>query len=109
MINTNFKKFKSNHKKKNNQVIYSSLNIKNENFLVNLIDNFLKVNNSFVFESVEKGIIRGRYTIIGLNPDKVWDINNNIVTLNAYGKKTRIKTNPLKHYCESIRKKYKIS
>ena len=30
--------------------------------------------NSFIFESVEKGKLRGRYTIIGLNPDKIWDI-----------------------------------
>ena len=77
MINTSFKKFKSYHKKKNNQVIYSSLNVKNENFLLNLIDNFLKDKNSFVFESVEKGKIRGRYTIFGKDPDKIWEFNNN--------------------------------
>ena len=80
MINTNYKKFISNHKKKNNQVIYSSLNVKNENFLINLIDNFLTDKNSFVFESVEKGKIRGRYTIFGKDPDKIWEFNNN----NAY-------------------------
>ena len=31
----------------------------------NLINNFLKEFNSFIFESVEKGITRGRYTIFG--------------------------------------------
>ena len=31
----------------------------------NLIDNFLIEKNSFIFESVEKRRIRGRYTIIG--------------------------------------------
>ena len=32
--------------------------------VLNLIDNFLKEKNSFIFESVEKGKIRGRYTIL---------------------------------------------
>ena len=55
MINRSFKDFKNIHKKKINQVIYSSLNAKNENFLINLINNFFNVKNSFVFESVEIG------------------------------------------------------
>ena len=71
MINRSFKEFKITHKKKINQVIFSSLNVKNENFLINLIDNFLITKNSFVFESVEKGKIRGRYTIFGKDPDKI--------------------------------------
>ena len=33
--------------------------------------------NSFIFESVEKGKIKGRYTIFGKNPDKIWEFNNN--------------------------------
>ena len=33
--------------------------------------------NSFIFGSVEKGKIRGRYTIIGFNPDKIYNIKNN--------------------------------
>ena len=77
MINRSFKEFKITHKKKINQVIFSSLNVKNENFLINLIDNFLIAKNSFVFESVEKGKIRGRYTIFGKDPDKIWEFNNN--------------------------------
>ncbi len=76
MINRSFKDFKNIHKKKINQVIYSSLNAKNENFLINLINNFFNVKNSFVFESVEKGKIKGRYTIFGKNPDKIWEFNN---------------------------------
>ena len=88
MINRSFKEFKKIHKKKINQVIYSSLNVKNEFFLINLIDNFLNVKNSFVFESVEKGKIRGRYTIFGKDPDKIWEFNNNnAYTINSLGKK----------------------
>ena len=77
MINKSFKEFKKNHKKKINQVIFSSLKVKNENFLINLINNFFEVKNSFVFESVEKGKIRGRYTIFGKDPDKIWEFNDN--------------------------------
>ena len=77
MINKSFKEFKRIHKKKLNQIIYSSLKVNNENFLINLIDNFLNEKNSFVFESVEKGKIKGRYTIFGKDPDKIWEFNNN--------------------------------
>ena len=77
MINISLKVFKKIHKKKANQVIYSSIKVKNENFLINLINNFLKEKNSFVFESVEKGKVRGRYTIFGKDPDKIWEFNNN--------------------------------
>ena len=70
MINRSFKDFKKKHQKKINQVIYSSISVENESFLINLINNFLSVKNSFVFESVKKGKIRGRYTIFGKDPDK---------------------------------------
>ena len=96
MINRSFKEFKSIHKKKNNQVIYSSLNVKNENFLTHLIDNFLRSKNSFVFESVEKGKIRGRYTIFGKDPDKIWEFNdNNAYSINSQNKR-KIKGTPKK-------------
>jgi len=96
MINRSFQEFKSIHKKKNNQVIYSSLNVKNENFLTHLIDNFLRSKNSFVFESVEKGKIRGRYTIFGKDPDKIWEFNdNNAYSINSQNKR-KIKGTPKK-------------
>ncbi|MDC0952856.1 anthranilate synthase component I, partial [Pelagibacteraceae bacterium] len=62
----------------------------------NLFRFLLAEKNSFIFESVEKGTIKGRYTIIGLNPDKIWDINKNTITLNNLGRKSKIKSNPLK-------------
>ena len=96
MINRSLKDFKKKHQKKINQVIYSSISVENENFLINLINNFLSVKNSFVFESVEKGKIRGRYTIFGKDPDKIWEFNNN----NAYSissqKKRKISGSPEK-------------
>jgi anthranilate synthase component I len=77
MINRNFKNFKFQHKRKNNQVLYSYKKVSSNKEILNLIDNFLKEKNSFVFESVEKGIIKGRYTIFGKKPDKIWEFNNN--------------------------------
>ena len=94
MINRSFKEFKITHKKKINQVIFSSLNVKNENFLINLIDNFLITKNSFVFESVEKGKIRGRYTIFGKDPDKIWEFNNNQAYFVGSKKKKKINGSP---------------
>ena len=96
MINRSLKDFKRIHKKKINQVIYSSLIVKNENFLINLINNFLVVKNSFVFESVEKGKIRGRYTIFGKDPDKIWEFNNNKAYSINSKKKKKINGHPEK-------------
>jgi anthranilate synthase component 1 len=87
MLNRNFKDFKFQHKRKKNQIIYTSKQVKNNNEILNLIDNFLKEKNSFIFESVEKGKIKGRYTIFGKDPDKIWEFNNN----NSYLIKNRIK------------------
>ena len=96
MINISFKEFKNIHKKKINQVIYSSLVVKNENFLIHLINNFLVVKNSFVFESVEKGKVRGRYTIFGKDPDKIWEFNNNKAYSINSKKKKKINGHPEK-------------
>ena len=65
MLNVNLKKFQFLHKKKQNQIIFSSIVTNGEKEILNLIDNFLIDKNSFVFESVEKGVIKGRYTIFG--------------------------------------------
>jgi len=77
MLNRSFNNFKFRHKRNENQIIYTSKKIKGDNEILNLIDNFLDEKNSFIFESVEKGKIRGRYTIFGKNPDKIWEFNNN--------------------------------
>ena len=76
MLNVKLKQFKLLHKKKQNQIIYVSHSCKGDDEILNLIDNFLIDKNSFIFESVEKGIIKGRYTIFGKNPDKIWEFNN---------------------------------
>ena len=105
--NLSFKEFKKNHSKKKHQILFRTRPCNQYYKVENLFRFLLAEKNSFIFESVEKGTIRGRYTIIGLNPDKTWDINNNIITLNGSGKKTVIKSNPLK-YINKLIEEFKI-
>jgi len=94
IINRNFKDFKFRHRSKKNQIIYTSKKVKNDDEVLNLIDNFLTEKNSFIFESVEKGKIKGRYTIFGKNPDKIWEFNNNNSYLTKNKKKIKLKDRP---------------
>ena len=94
IINRSFRDFEFRHRNKKNQIIFTSKKIDGENEVLNLIDSFLLEKNSFVFESVEKGVIKGRYTIFGKNPDKIWEFNNNNSYLIKNNKKIRIKKKP---------------
>jgi anthranilate synthase component 1 len=96
MMNRNFNKFKFQHRQKKNQILFKSKKIKNDTEILNLIDNFLIEKNSFIFESVEKGKIRGRYTIFGKNPDKIWEFNNKNSYLITNKIKKKIRGEPKK-------------
>ena len=72
-LNINLKDFIKNHKLNKNQVLYIKKNCKNYKKVENIFKFILSKKNSFIFESVEKGVIRGRYTIIGYNSDKIWN------------------------------------
>jgi anthranilate synthase component 1 len=96
MINRSFKDFKFRHKRNKNQIIYTSKDTKDDHEITNLINNFLKEKNSFIFESVEKGKIKGRYTIFGKDPDKIWEFNNKNSYLIINRKKKKIKGYPEK-------------
>ena len=94
IINRSFNEFKFRHRNKKNQVIYTSRKVKDDNEVLKLIDNFLEEKNSFVFESVEKGKIKGRYTIFGKNPDKIWEFNNKNSYLIQKNKRIKLKEKP---------------
>ena len=94
MLNRNFNDFKFQHKRSKNQIIYTSRKTQNDREVLNLIENFLSEKNSFIFESVEKGKIRGRYTIFGKNPDKIWEFNNKNSYLIKNNIKKKIKGDP---------------
>ncbi len=96
IINRSFKDFKFRHRSKKNQIIFTKKKVKNNEEVLNLIDNFLEEKNSFIFESVEKGKIKGRYTIFGKNPDKIWEFNNNNSYLIQKNKKRKLNDKPEK-------------
>tara|TARA_B100001093_G_scaffold477485_1_gene504781 strand:- start:140 stop:1597 length:1458 start_codon:yes stop_codon:yes gene_type:complete len=102
-ISNNFKEFKNNHLRKKHQVLFKSHKCNDYVRVENLFKFLLAEKNSFIFESVEKGKVKGRYTIIGLNPDKIWDVNKNTISINTLGKKTKIKTNPLSYINKLIK------
>ena len=108
MLNVDQKTFKKNHKNNLNQIIYYSKKTKGLEEINNLINNFLNEKNSFVFESVEKGVIKGRYTIFGRNPDKIWEFNNSNCFIYKKNKKIKIKGNP-KKIIENIIENFKFN
>ena len=77
-------------------MIYTSKKVYDDREVLNLIDNFLNEKNSFIFESVEKGKIKGRYTIFGKNPDKIWEFNNQVSYLIKQNKKIKLNDKPEK-------------
>ena len=106
-LSTNLERFKKLHKKKFNQTIHFSIRCKNYNFIENLYKFILVKKNSFIFESVEKGKVRGRYTIIGFNPDKIINIKNNKIIEDNFNRKKLIKQNIL-NYLNKLLKNFKV-
>ena len=99
-LNTSFGKFKKLHKQSFNQTIAYSQKCRNYKFVENLYKFILVKKNSFIFESVEKGKIRGRYTIIGFDPDRIYNIKKNKIILDDLKRKRVIKKNVLKYLNE---------
>ncbi len=96
MLNKSISDFKRNHRSKKNQILFHTVRSNGAKETENLINNFLIEKNSFIFESVEKGKIKGRYTILGRNPDYIWEfqgskckqiMNNKIKILKSSPKK----------------------
>ncbi len=106
-LNLSLKLFKSNHDKKKNQIIFSEKKCNNYKKIENLFKFILSKKNGFIFESVEKGKTRGRYTIIGYNADKIWDIKKNNLKVSFEGKIKNFKVNPL-NYINKLIKDFKI-
>jgi len=93
-INTNLFNFKKKHKSDKNQIIFHKANCKSNKTIENIINNFLIKKNSFIFESVEKRRFRGRYTIIGGDPDKIWEFNKKKIYVIENNEKKLIKGSP---------------
>ncbi len=105
ITNLNFKHFKKSCLHRSHQTLFKSFNCNNYKKIENIFQFLLSEKDSFIFESVEKGKIKGRFTIIGLNPDKKWDIyNKKIVEIGTSNKKKVIRKDPLKFINELISK-----
>ena len=97
MLNIKIDKFKSLYTSGKNQILYFSTRTEGTKEINNLINNYLPEKNTFIFESVEKGFIKGRYTIFGSNPDKIWEFNQNRCLLYYNKRKILLKGNPKKN------------
>ena len=93
-IKKDYFNFKKKHQNKKNQIICINSKCSNNNIIRNIIDTFLIKKNSFIFESVEKRRIRGRYTIAGADPDKIWEFNKEKIYLFYKNKKKKINKPP---------------
>ena len=89
MLNISISQFKKKHQNKKNQILLHTIKSDGIKETENLINNFLIEKNSYIFESVEKGKIKGRYTILGNNPDYIWEFQGNKCK-EIYGKKSKI-------------------
>ena len=87
MIFSSFNEFKENCKKENFSQIYATKNKPKLETIERIIELVSLNKDSFIFESVEKVKIRGRYTIFGFNPDLVIETNNNQITQKTNNKK----------------------
>ncbi len=106
-INISFQNFKKNHLKKHSQVLFVEKKCLDYKKIENLFNFILSKKNSFIFESVERGKVRGRYTIIGYNPDKVWDFKKNNLNIYFDNKLKKQIVDPLK-YINNLIKNFKL-
>jgi len=87
-------------KKQNNQLLWTTL----KSDLDTPVSTYLKLcnkkTNSFLLESVQDGTYRGRYSIIGFDPDIIWKCKNGIayrkIIQKNIGKFIKEKLSPLK-------------
>ena len=78
-----FNNFIKNYKKNKISLVYGFETNASLSKINNLISVILNKKNSFVFESVEKAIHRGRYSIFGYDSDKTYEIKNNQIYIDG--------------------------
>ena len=107
MIFSTFVQFKKDIKSKNIIQIFAIEKNPDIKIITNLINYISKFKNSFIFESVEKEKIRGRYTIFGYQPDYEININNSEINIIKNGKKSYIKKD-VYNFLDTIIKNFKF-
>ena len=102
MIFSTFAEFKKSFKNRNFSQIYAIKNKPKLETIEKLIELVSLNKDSFIFESVEKVKIRGRYTIFGFNPDLIVESKNNRIIQNIKNKKKILKKNPYNYFNKLI-------
>ncbi len=96
--------FKKKYNQGLNQLVYTKLIAD----LETPVSAFLKIcdneQNCFLFESVNGGESRGRYSIIGLNPDLIWKSGNGISSVTEGSITENSKDSPINHLREVIKR-----
>ena len=80
-IEQNFTDFKKNYDQNKTQIISSKLVNKNETIISAYLKVAEKLENSFIFESLEDGEEKGRFSIIGLKPDKILKLKDQFIVI----------------------------
>ena len=89
MLLPTFKDFVTSFKKNENQIVYQRLSADLDTAVSIMIKLGKNKKNSFLLESVTGGEIKGRYSVIGMDPDLVWE---------CYGKTSKIKVKNKKKF-----------
>ena len=104
--------FKKNYELGQRQVVFSSFPADVHTPVSSLIK-LEKEDYVFLFESVEKGSQKGRYSVIGLKPDLIWECKDNkckVIDKNLKKKISETNTTPLKSLRNLIKNnKFKTS
>ena len=95
-VSPNFSDFQKDYEAGRNQVVFSKLTSDLETPVSIMLKLAGAKKNSFILESVTGGETRGRYSIIGMEPDLIWKCEGNH-SFHSSGKDefTNIKGNPL--------------
>ena len=80
-IEQDFADFKKNYDQNQTQIISSKLINQEETIISAYLKVAEKLENSFIFESLEDGEEKGRFSIIGLKPDKILKLKNQLITI----------------------------
>jgi len=80
-IEQNFADFKKNYDQNKTQIISSKLINQEETIISAYLKVAEKLENSFIFESLEDGEEKGRFSIIGLKPDKILKLKNQSISI----------------------------
>ncbi len=81
-VTTNFDDFRFGYERGENQVVYTRLAADLDTPVSLMLKLAEARTNSFILESVTGGEIRGRYSIIGLKPDLIWQCLGDVSQIN---------------------------